>query len=192
MREFDSVGGSGSVIVIKEHPIYSGYFVSDEGLVFDGSDPLVIHRNRGSGGKYQTVFLKRFRAFRYVHRLVLETFVGLCPVGLEACHNDGVGSNNQLGNLRWDTHESNVRDQKSHGTFPDRSGPNLKTRGENHYGSVLSIGDVLTIRYIRELTRKKWGAIRISRALGVCSTTVVNVLVGHSWSWLQLIRYRRT
>lgn len=50
-----------------------------------------------------------------VHRLVLEAFVGPCPKGMEACHNDGDPTNNLLSNLRWDTHEANVADTKRHG-----------------------------------------------------------------------------
>lgn len=52
----------------------------------------------------------------YVHRLVLEVFVGPCPPGMEACHNDGDPTNNHLGNLRWDTHFENVQDIARHGT----------------------------------------------------------------------------
>ena len=40
---------------------------------------------------------------RLVHRLVLETFVGAAPAGMEGCHNDGNRFNKRLENLRWDT-----------------------------------------------------------------------------------------
>lgn len=53
----------------------------------------------------------------YVHRLVLEAFVGPCPEGMEGCHIDGDGTNNRLDNLRWDTHVGNVKDSIRHGTF---------------------------------------------------------------------------
>ncbi|WHP18827.1 NUMOD4 motif-containing HNH endonuclease [Cellulomonas sp. ES6] len=53
---------------------------------------------------------------RLVHRLVLESFVGPRPDGMEACHGDGDPGNNRLSNLRWDTHESNMDDQRRHGT----------------------------------------------------------------------------
>lgn len=59
----------------------------------------------------------------YVHRLVLETFVGPCPKGMECCHNDGNGSNNKIENLRWDTRLANIRDKAKHGT---------QTKGESH------------------------------------------------------------
>jgi hypothetical protein len=53
---------------------------------------------------------------RYVARLVLTVFVGPCPAGMQACHNDGVKTNNQLSNLRWDTSKGNHADKKHHGT----------------------------------------------------------------------------
>lgn len=47
---------------------------------------------------------------RKVHRLVLESFVGPCPAGLEGCHGDGDKRNNSIENLRWDTHQANMDD----------------------------------------------------------------------------------
>lgn len=52
----------------------------------------------------------------YIHRLVLLAFVGPAPQGTEACHGDGVRTNNRLENLRWDTPSGNAADKKRHGT----------------------------------------------------------------------------
>jgi hypothetical protein len=54
-----------------------------------------------------------------VHRLVLEAFVGPCPEGQQACHNNNVRSDNCLVNLRWDTLSANMRDKAIHGTDPN-------------------------------------------------------------------------
>lgn len=51
-----------------------------------------------------------------IHRLVLTAFVGACPKGMEACHNDGVRTNVSLSNLRWDTPSNNQKDKIFHGT----------------------------------------------------------------------------
>lgn len=53
---------------------------------------------------------------RYVHRLVMESFVGPCPAGLEVRHLDGDPSNNRIGNLKYGTRSENVRDSIAHGT----------------------------------------------------------------------------
>lgn len=49
-----------------------------------------------------------------VHRLVLETFVGPCPAGLECLHADGNPANNRLDNLRWGTRIDNRADMRRH------------------------------------------------------------------------------
>jgi hypothetical protein len=56
-----------------------------------------------------------------VHRLVLLAFVGPCPDGFEACHNDGHPDNNILANLRYDTHLGNMADKDRHGTNHQRN-----------------------------------------------------------------------
>ena len=53
---------------------------------------------------------------RYVHRMLLEAFVGPAPDGYESCHRDGEPSNNTLGNLYWGTKSDNRRDSVKHGT----------------------------------------------------------------------------
>lgn len=54
-----------------------------------------------------------------VHRLVLLTFVGPCPNGMEACHfPDSNPANNRLENLRWGTHKENFEDYRKHGLRP--------------------------------------------------------------------------
>jgi hypothetical protein len=50
-----------------------------------------------------------------VHRIVLETFLGPCPDGMEGCHGDGDPTNNAISNLRWDTGSSNMQDCIRHG-----------------------------------------------------------------------------
>lgn len=70
-------------------------------------------------GGYPKVTLSRQsrRTTLLVHRIVLEAFVGPCPDGMEACHNDGDQTNNVPSNLRWDTHAANNRDRHRHGTY---------------------------------------------------------------------------
>lgn len=71
---------------------------------------MIIQLSRGGRSKEGA-------AFPLVHKLVLEAFVGPRPPGLEACHNNGDGTDNRLSNLRWDTHRANMADQFKHGTM---------------------------------------------------------------------------
>lgn len=58
------------------------------------------------------------RNIYYVHRLVLITFVGPCPDGMECRHLDGNPSNNRVDNLRWGTKIENSNDRWYHDTMP--------------------------------------------------------------------------
>ena len=56
------------------------------------------------------------RRWTYVHRLVLMTFVGPAPEGMEGCHGNGRPADNRLANLRWASQSENNRDRVRHGT----------------------------------------------------------------------------
>lgn len=51
-----------------------------------------------------------------VHRLVLTTFVGPCPDGMQCRHLDGNQTNNHVANLAWGTKSQNELDKNRHGT----------------------------------------------------------------------------
>lgn len=51
----------------------------------------------------------------YPHRLVALAWIGPQPDGMEVCHNDGNPANNEVSNLRWDTHSENMKDVRRHG-----------------------------------------------------------------------------
>lgn len=55
----------------------------------------------------------------YVHRLVLEAFVGPCPPGHEALHMNGEPTDNRLVNLRWGTRSENKLDEVRHGNHKE-------------------------------------------------------------------------
>ncbi len=52
----------------------------------------------------------------HVHRLVMLTFAGPEPEGMEVRHLDGDRTNSRLANLAWGTHAENMQDQRAHGT----------------------------------------------------------------------------
>lgn len=53
-------------------------------------------------------------AFPHVHRLVLESFVGPRPEGMQCLHANGDPGDNRLSNLRWGTKVENWEDAKRH------------------------------------------------------------------------------
>ena len=75
------------------------------------------HLSKRSGKQYSIDFYngegKKTR--RSVGKFILECFLGLCPIGLEALHNDGNSTNNNLQNLRFGTSKQNSADSLLHG-----------------------------------------------------------------------------
>lgn len=120
---------------------------------------------------------KKTYTFR-VHRLVLEAFIGPCPYGMECCHNDGNFRNNALQNLRWDTHKSNVKDAKEHGTFVN---PPIHL-GEDHHNTKLTEAD---IRQIRSIEIKRGSLTALARKYGVASITIRRILDREVWGHIQ-------
>jgi hypothetical protein len=68
-----------------------------------------------TGHVMTTLFREGDKKLVYVHRLVLEAFVGPPPVGLVGCHNNGSPTDNRVENLRWDTLKANSQDMVKHG-----------------------------------------------------------------------------
>ena len=97
-------------------PGYDGYYeVSNQGRVRSGKGLMKPWPVNGYG--HLSVDFRRVKPYRkfQVHRLVLETFVGPCPEGMECLHKNGDPSDNRLENLRWGTSSENALDTVRHG-----------------------------------------------------------------------------
>lgn len=77
------------------------------------------------------------RKLENVHTMVLKAFVGECPKGMVACHNDGNAANNCVENLRWDTQAANNGDRKAHGRYAN---------GEDHPMNMYRKETILSLR----------------------------------------------
>lgn len=111
-----------------------------------------------------------------VHKLVLEAFVGSCPLGKQSCHNDGDPSNNFIGNLRYDTPKANKEDTRKHGRLPNQKGSKNNCAKLNEWQvriiNRLLEDNYLTIKEIAEIfnvsrqtigsikNHKRWGHIK--------------------------------
>ena len=93
------------------------YTISENGSVFSKRKGRFMRQSvNGVYNSYRKVFLmidgwcsgKIRPRFYLVHRLVLEHFVGPCPVGMECHHIDHDKSNNHVSNLEWVTHSENI------------------------------------------------------------------------------------
>jgi len=154
--------------------------------------PRIIPQGTDKDG-YATVMLntKRKRsepgAYKHcrVHRLVLEAFVGPCPMDHEAAHfpvNDP--SNNRRSNLRWVTKVENETHRKIHGT--DNS-------GERHPMAKLSWREVRKIRRLHsyalaQAERRGAGQVRgkystgyFAKKYGMTKATILKILTNQIW-----------
>jgi hypothetical protein len=143
----------------KEIPGFPGYEVSDHGRVRSywkrvgrrgyiiDIHPQRIRKPGTNGAGYLFVPLAKDgkQINRQIHTLLLITFVGPCPPGMEGAHGDGDKSRNHFDNLRWDTPINNAKDKIKHGTM------NFGVR--NGY-SILNNTKVLEMRRLSALGYK--------------------------------------
>lgn len=108
----------------------------------------------------------------YIHRLVLEAFVGPCPEGMQACHYDDDSLNNHVDNLRWDTRAANVLDKLRNGKVP---------RGEASGAAKLTRKQVLEIRD-RYAAGEYSGPL--AKEFGVTVTSIRAISSGRAWKHL--------
>lgn len=137
----------------------------------------VLKTNKTKYGYLTVVLSKNGRLFRsFVHRLVLKTFVGPCPPGMECRHfPDRDKTNNNLSNISWATRLVNAGDRKFHGTVPN-------SKGEKHNLCKLTEKRVLSIRSAFDS-----GKSTIRELAEIHRTTPSNIYrVVHRISWKHL------
>lgn len=119
---------------------------------------------------------------RQISNLVLETFVGPRPPGMEACHDpDPDKNNNRLCNLRWDTPKENAQDavrwRAKHGIKKQMP----SHRGSKNHFAELTEAKVLEIR--RRLAEGEKGK-DLAEEFHVSRPTISDIK--HRRSWVHL------
>ena len=109
------------------------------------------------------------RAQYFLHRIVLEAFVGIRPYGFDGCHNNGDKCDARIENLRWDTRSSNHQDKKLHGTAQvGEKANNVKLTNE-------------IVSAIRNGNLRPCEAVR---AYGLSKTNAKRIVSGETWRHL--------
>lgn len=105
-----------------------------------------------------------------VHHLIATAFHGLCPDGMECCHNDGVPDHNAKDNLRWGTRGDNARDQIAHGVM---------NCGEKHASAKLT--EVIVVE-----CRRRYDAgettVALAAEFGVSAESMSKAISGDTWA----------
>lgn len=119
-----------------------------------------------------TLYKKGTRKTIPVHRLILETFVGPCPDGMECRHlNDNKTDNRWPENICWGTYSQNRKDAYKNGRASEK--------GDKNKNSKLSIPNVLLISNT-DCTKK--GTIeRLAKMFGVSSSTIWAIKNNKTW-----------
>ncbi len=111
-----------------------------------------------------------------VHNLLCEAFIGERPKGFDICHRDGVKTNNNLENLRYDSRSNNIQDMKLNNTWPSR---------ENH-AHKLTEQEVQKIYLL--LRNSNMNYREIGKKYNVHYNTIHNINKGLTWH-LDYIQY---
>jgi hypothetical protein len=151
---------------------YESYYeVSDKGQVMSlRAGRLLSPGTSGEGYVAVDLSVNGKRSRVRVHKIVLEAFVGPCPVGMECCHADDDRANNELSNLRWDTKKNNMKDR-------DAAGHTRK--GDQHHAVII---DEQKAREIKAMIAAGKMPTEIAKALGVGRNVVANIKYNKTWS----------
>lgn len=162
-------------------PGRAGYEVSNQGRVRSNrrTHPVVLKPQLDRSYPYVNIDKKHVS----IHRLVLEAFVGSCPEGMEACHNDGNKLNYNLSNLRWGTKQENASDKIVHGTSP---------HGERNPNTILTKRQVIEIRDLygpprgRGVNQRTIGQkptiVSLALKYGVSKSTISHIVNHQVWN----------
>lgn len=165
-------------MTLKDVPGYPGYYAGDDGEIYSNRQgflrclPKRIHKGyfRVNIRDGETPSVKHSVP---VHQLVLETYVGKRPDGMQCRHLNGDSKDNRLCNLIWGTPKENVQDSVRHGTAA------FLRHGEQHNGAKLSLADV---REIRRLRAEGVSQYKVADAFGVSRSTVSRIDRGLTWA----------
>lgn len=137
-----------------------------------------ILKSKETKDKYLQITLHKngLRKNYLVHRLMLETFIGPRPEGMECRHLDGNPSNNKLNNLEWSTHKINMKDIIKHKTFVNNF------LGSKHWKSKLTEQNIPEIRKLH-LEGKSDG--EIAKIYKVSKVTINNIINKKIWKHIK-------
>jgi len=106
---------------------------------------------------------------RQVHSLILLSFAGPCPEGMECIHQDGDKLNNRIGNLKWGTRSENQQ---------MRVVMNPESYQECGPGKLLK-NEVAQIKRLYHVNH--YSQLKIAYCFDISHTTVSKIINGHRW-----------
>lgn len=155
---------------------FPGYFIDKQGNVYSevkrhNQPPKLRRLSPFLQNGYSAVQLVKNnrRHKKYIHSLLLETFIGPCPPGYQCRHLDSDRKNNDISNLLWGTVKENQVDRINNGT---------SNRGMNHPNRKLNSDKIIKIRQLLPIKTQK----EIAKEFGVAASTIGSIAQGRRWS----------
>ena len=141
-----------------------GYWINENGEIWSGYKQGLMKLQVSKDG-YLFIDVRRPKRRKgFVHKLVLETFIGPCPdSSMECRHLDGNPQNNNVGNLCWGTRMENSQDRILHGRAKKKL---TKEKVEK----------IFYLGVIKLLTHQE-----IADIFGVCRQTITDILNKKYW-----------
>ena len=168
---------------MKPIPGFSNYFITKDGKVWSE------YRRRGKGqwlipeilhtGHLRIMLCDNKKRYRKrIHHLVLETYVGPCPKGMECRHLNGNPQDNRLENLKWGTKSENAKDAVLHGTSAG-----FQKKGEQNHNAKLTEDQVRLIyaSYHNGLHTQQ----ELADYFGVSQQHISKIILGNRWTHIK-------
>ena len=110
-------------------PGFENYQVSNYGDIYSNVRKKGKHLKsmEDKDGYLYVIIKQKLKVYkhRYIHQLVLLTYIGPCPNGMECSHIDNNVKNNCISNLEYIPHLHNMRKRYENGTYSDYMGYRL-------------------------------------------------------------------
>jgi len=152
-------------------PNFEDYKITKTGQVF-GKFGKKLQPSLNAKYLHVRLYKNNIQHVKYIHRLVLETFKGPCPPGMEANHKDGNKHNPNINNLEWITCSENHK-------HAYRIGLKKPAKGEKHPRSKLKENEVWLIRKI--LKENIITQTYISKIFKISRQTVCDIKKKRKW-----------
>ena len=158
---------------------YCGFYqISNFGRVFSlprpGTTGGIIKPGRNNAYLQIILYKNGKSKTKLIHTLVLESFVGLRPEGMECRHLDGNGNNNQSSNLRWSNHSINMKDKFIHKT---------DNNGVKHPMSILTDSCVVKIRTL--YATGEWTQLALAKKYNIERTAISRAVNKKTWRYVK-------
>lgn len=155
--------------ITKNGDVYSTHFFSRWGR-FKRKTPSFCSPREYNGYLYVMLRERKRAQNAILSRLMLLTFVGQCPAGMECAHEDGNPLNNCLSNLSWKTRKANNAQKHEHGTAQ-----------QGEHANCVKLTEA-QVRFIRQEHEKGVSNEELARHCGVKNACISKVVCRRSWT----------